>query len=65
MTPAQIETVLGPYFRPNVNQGRTFFASIGEGAMLRAFFDGTGGTLARAVLDVPEQQRVLDLGKVR
>jgi hypothetical protein len=29
--------------------------------MLRAFFDGPGGTLSRAVLDVPEEQRVLDL----
>jgi hypothetical protein len=65
MTPAQVEVILGPYLRPNVYQGRTFFAWIGEGAMLRAFFDGPGGTLARAVLDVPDEQRVLDLGEAR
>jgi hypothetical protein len=65
MTPAQVEAILGPYLRPNVYRGRTFFAWIGEGAMLRAFFDGPGGTLARAVLDVPEKQRVLDLGAAR
>jgi hypothetical protein len=65
MTRAQVEAILGPYLRPNVHEGRTFFAWIGEGAMLRAFFDGPGGTLARAVLDVPDEQRALDLGRAR
>jgi hypothetical protein len=30
--------------------------------MLRASFNGPGGTLSAAVLDVPEEQRALDLG---
>jgi hypothetical protein len=42
-------------------RGGPYYAWIGEGAMLRAFFNGPGGTLSAAVLDVPEEQRVLDL----
>src|SRR5947209_3518899 len=61
MTPAEVEAVVGPYHRPNLYRGRRYYAWIGEGAMLRAFFDGPGGTLSVAVLDVPEKQRVLDL----
>src|SRR5260370_36689868 len=39
---------------------------MGDGAMLRAFFDGPGGTLSKAILDVPEEHRVLYLcGDVR
>jgi hypothetical protein len=30
--------------------------------MLRAFFDGPDRTLSRAVLDVPDEPRTLDLG---
>ncbi len=61
MTPAEVEAVIGPYHRPNLYHGRKYYAWIGDGGMLRAFFDGPGGTLSRAVLDVPEEQRVLDL----
>ena len=59
MTPAEAEAILGPYLRPNIYQGQKFFAWIGKGSMLRAFFDGPDGTLARAVLDKPLEQRVL------
>jgi hypothetical protein len=62
MTAEEMEAVLGPYHRPNLYQGRSYFAWIGEGAILRAFFDGPGGMLSGAVLDVPEAQRILDLG---
>jgi hypothetical protein len=53
MTAAQVEAILGPYLRPNVYRGRTFFAWIGEDGMLRARFDGPGKTLSLAVFDVP------------
>lgn len=65
MTPEQVEAIVGPYIRPNVHQGHPYYAWIGEGAMLRAFFHGSGGTLSAVVLDVPEEQRVLDLGRNR
>jgi hypothetical protein len=42
-------------------QVRRSYAWIGEGAMLRALFDGPGGTLSAAVLDIPEEQRGLCL----
>jgi hypothetical protein len=61
MTAAEVEAIVGPYHRPNVCRGRRYYAWIGDGAMLRAFFDGPGGTLSAAVLDVPEEQRALDL----
>jgi L-lactate dehydrogenase len=63
MTPDQVEAVVGRFHRPNLRQGRPDYAWIGSGAMLRAFFDGPGGTLSAAVLDVPEEQRALDLGE--
>jgi hypothetical protein len=62
MTTEQVEAVVGRYHRPNLYRGRPYYAWIGDGAMLRAFFHGPGGTLSKAVLDVPEEQRVLDLG---
>ena len=62
MTAQEVEAILGRYHRPNLYQSRSYYAWIGEGAMLRAFFDGPGQTLTGAVLDVPEAQRVLDLG---
>ena len=65
MTTEQVEAIVGRYHRPNLHQGRPYFAWIGEGAMLRAFFDGPGGTLSRAVLDVPEEHRALDLSEHR
>ena len=62
MTIDQVEAVVGPHFRPKKLQNDCrYHAWIGEHGMLRAFFDGQGGTLSRAVLDVPEEQRVLDL----
>ena len=62
MTTDEVEAIIGRFHRPNVYQGRRYYAWIGDGAMLRAFFDGPDGTLSRAVLDVPEEQRILDLG---
>jgi hypothetical protein len=62
MTTDEVEAVVGRFHRPNLHEGRPYFAWIGEGAMLRAFFNGPGGTLSAAVLDVPEEQRALDLG---
>jgi len=61
MTTEQVEAVIGPYLRPNLHRGRRFYAWIGDGAMLRAFFNGPNDTLSAAVLDVTEEQRVLDL----
>jgi hypothetical protein len=61
MTPAQVETAIGPYHRPNLYHGRRYYAWIGHRAMLRAFFNGPGGTLSATVLDVPEEQRALNL----
>ena len=65
MTPTEVEAVVGPYHRPNLYRGRRYYAWIGEGAMLPAFFDGPCGTLSAAVLDVPEEQRRLDLSDGR
>jgi hypothetical protein len=66
MTRKEVEAVIGRYHRPNLYQGRRYYAWIGNGAMLRVFFEGPGGTLSNAILDVPEEQRVLDLrGHVR
>lgn len=62
LTLEQVEAIIGHYHRPNLHQGRSYYAWIGEGAMLRAFFEGPGGAFSRAVLDVHEEQRVLDLG---
>jgi hypothetical protein len=62
MTTDQVEAIVGRFHRPNLHEGRPYYAWIGSGAMLRAFFDGPGGTLSAAVLDVPEEQRTLDLG---
>lgn len=63
MTTDQVEAIVGHFHRPNLHDGRPYYAWIGAGAMLRAFFNGPGGTLSAAVLDVPEEQRALDLGK--
>jgi hypothetical protein len=62
MTTDDVEAVVGHFHRPNLHEGHPYFAWIGEGAMLRAFFKGAGGTLSAAILDVPDEQRVLDLG---
>jgi hypothetical protein len=61
MATDEVEAILGPYLRPNVYRGRRFYAWIGNGAMLRAFFHGPGEKLSAAVLDVQEGQRSLDL----
>jgi hypothetical protein len=61
MTKKEVEAVVGRYHRPNLYQGRRYYAWIAEGAMLSAFFDGLGETLSGAILDVPYEQRVLDL----
>jgi hypothetical protein len=63
MTTDQVEAIVGCFHRPNLHEGRPYYSWIGSGGMLRAFFDGPGGTLSGAVLDVPESQRVLNLGK--
>jgi hypothetical protein len=66
MTKSQLEKVIGRYHRPNLYEGRRYYAWIGKCGMLRAFFDGPRGTLSSAVLDVPEEQRQLTLqGNVR
>ena len=66
MSTEEVEAVIGRYHRPNLYQGRPYYAWISDGAMLRAFFDGPGQTLSAAVLDVPAEQRMLDLcGDVR
>jgi len=62
MTTDEVEAIVGPFLRPNLRNGREFFAWIGEGGMLRASFKGPGKTLSVAVLDVAEEQRPLDLG---
>jgi hypothetical protein len=61
MTPDEVENVVGRYHRPNLYEGRRYYAWIGEGGMLRAFFDGPDGTPSGAVLDVAEERRVLAL----
>jgi hypothetical protein len=63
MSTDQVEEIVGPFHRPNLHDGRRYFAWIGSGGMLRAFFDGPGETLSAVVLDVPEEQRPLDLGE--
>lgn len=63
MTTDEVEAIVGRFLRPNLHQGRPFFAWIGEGSMLRAFFKGPRKTLSAAVLDVPEESRPLDLGE--
>jgi hypothetical protein len=62
MTTDEVEAIVGRFHRPNLHKGREYFAWIGEGGMLRVFFKGPGKTLSAAVLDVPEEQRPLDLG---
>jgi hypothetical protein len=61
MTTKEVEAAVGCYHRPNVFQGRRYYVWIGSGGMLRAFFNGPNGTLSTAILDVPEEQRVLNL----
>lgn len=65
MTPNEVEAIIGRYQRPNVYQGSPYYAWIADGGMLRACFDGPGGTLSSAILDVAEAQRVLYLGRDR
>jgi hypothetical protein len=62
MTTDEVEAIVGCFHRPNLYEGREYFAWIGEGGMLRAFFNGPGRTLSAAVLDVAEERRPLDLG---
>jgi hypothetical protein len=62
MTTDEVEAIVGCFHGPNLYEGREYCAWIGEGAMLRAFFDGPGRTLSAAVLDTAEEQRSLDLG---
>lgn len=62
MTPDEVEAIVGRFHRPNLHEGRPYYAWIGSDGMLRAFFKGPGGTLSGAVLDVAEAQRSLDLG---
>jgi DNA-directed RNA polymerase subunit RPC12/RpoP len=62
MTTDEVEAIVGRFHRPNMHDGREYWAWIGEGGMLRAFFKGPDKTLTAAVLDVPEEQRRLDLG---
>ena len=62
MTMDEVEAIVGRFHRPNLCNGREYFAWIGEGGMLRAFFNGPGRTLSGAVLDTAEAHRPLDLG---
>ena len=50
MTADEVETVIGRSIRPNLHEGRRYYAWIGIGAMLRAFFDGPDNTLSAQVL---------------
>jgi hypothetical protein len=61
MTRRQVEDIVGPYHRPNVYRGRRYYAWIGKGAMLRAWFNGPHKTLSVAVVDWPRApyQKVL------
>src|SRR5437762_6686885 len=61
MTLREVEAVVGRCHRPNLYEGRRYYAWIGDGGMLRAFFEGADGTLSRLVLDVAEEHRVLTL----
>jgi hypothetical protein len=65
LTPDEVEAIVGPVECPHVYEGLEHLAWIGVGGMLRAFFKGPGRTLSAAVLDVPEEQRRLDLGSDR
>src|SRR5262249_2876651 len=66
MTPREVEAVVGQYHRPNLYEGRRYYAWIGDGGMLRAFFEGPDSTLSKVILDVAEQQLILNLrGSVR
>jgi len=66
MTTTAVEAVIGRYHRPNLYHGRRYYAWIGNGAMLRAFFNGPDATLSKAILSVTEEDRVLDLrGNIR
>jgi hypothetical protein len=62
MTTDEVEAIIGRFHRPNLHEGREYFAWIGEGGMLRAFFKGPGRTLSGAVLNTAEGERSLDLG---
>jgi hypothetical protein len=62
MTTDEVEAIVGRFHRPNLYEGREYFAWIGEGGMLRAFFNGPGRSLSGAVLDTADEQRSLDLG---
>jgi hypothetical protein len=62
LTMDEVESIVGRFHRPNLYEGREYFGWIGEGGMLRAFFNGPGRTLSAAVLDTAEEQRSLDLG---
>lgn len=62
MTKDEVLAIVGSFHRPNLHEGREYYAWIGEGGMLRAYFDGPGKTLSTAVLDMPQEQRRLDLG---
>jgi hypothetical protein len=61
MTKKEVEAVVGCFHRPNLYQGRRYYAWMAKGGMLRAFFDGPGGTLSQAVLHVQEGPRLLNL----
>jgi hypothetical protein len=61
MTTTEVEAVIGRYHRPNLCEGRRYYAWIGAAGMLRACFEGPGGTLSKAIIDVAEEQRVLHL----
>jgi len=65
LTRDEVEAIVGRFHRPNLYEGREYFAWIGEGGMLRAFFNGPGRTLSAAVLDTAEAQRPLYLGRDR
>jgi hypothetical protein len=62
MTADEVEAIVGRFHRPNLHEGREYFAWIGEEGMLRAFFNGPARTLSGAVLDSAEARRPLDLG---
>lgn len=62
MTTDEVEAIVGRFHRPNLYEGHEYFAWIGVGGMLRAFFNGPGRTLSGAMLDTAEEQRALNLG---
>ncbi len=66
MTADEVEAVIGRYIRPNLHEGRRYYAWIALGAMLRAFFEGPNNTLSAAVLNTSNEQKRLDLhGNIR